>query len=75
MDDRAANEVKNDPVTLHRVMQAMIGEGLRERYPPPQKPSHELFVLLIQLKEEERRKSRKAAPHRGALKGAVAMAR
>ena len=45
----------DEPVTLHRVMQSMIGEGLRQRYAPPQKLSHELFVLLMQLKEEERK--------------------
>jgi hypothetical protein len=44
-----------EPVTLHRIMQAMIGEGLRERYEPPQRLSHELFVLLMQLREEEGR--------------------
>jgi hypothetical protein len=42
-------------VTLHRTMQMMIGEGLRARYQPPQKLSHELFVVLLQLKEAERR--------------------
>jgi hypothetical protein len=45
------------PVTLHRIMQAMIGEGLKEHYKPPQKLSHELFVLLMQLKEQERREA------------------
>jgi hypothetical protein len=49
------------PVTLHRIMQKMIGEGLRERYKPPQKLSHELFVLLMQLKEQERREAAVAA--------------
>jgi len=44
-------------VTLHRIMQTMIGERLRERYKPPQKLSHELFVLLMQLKEQERREA------------------
>lgn len=52
----------NDPVTLHRIMQMMIGEGLRERYRPAPKLSHELFVLLLQLKEQERKKKRRAAP-------------
>lgn len=50
----------NDPVTLHRIMRTMIGEGLRQHYKPPQKLSHELFVLLMQLKEEERREAAKA---------------
>ena len=55
----------NDPVTLHRTMQMMIGQGLREHYQPPQKLSHELFVVLMQLQEEERReKAAKRAPHR-----------
>jgi hypothetical protein len=49
--DRQADE----PVTLHRIMQAMIGEGLREHYQAPQKLSHELFVLLMQLNEKERK--------------------
>ena len=55
----------NDPVTLHRTMQMTIGDGLRERYQPPQKLSHELFVVLMQLKEEERRhETTKRAPRR-----------
>jgi hypothetical protein len=44
------------PATLHRVMQTMIGEGLRHRYEPPQRLSHELFVLLMQIKENEQQK-------------------
>jgi len=55
----------NDPVTLHRTMQMMIGQGLREHYQAPQKLSHELFVVLMQLQEEERReKAAKRAPRR-----------
>ena len=46
---------RNDPVTLHRVMQNMIGDGLKARYAPPKKLSHELFVLMLQLKEQEQR--------------------
>jgi hypothetical protein len=61
MTDRI-RENTNDPVTLHRIMQTMIGDGLRERYQPPQKLSHELFVVLLQLKEEEQRKTRRAQP-------------
>ena len=52
VDDRA-----DEPITLHRIMQEMIGEGLRERYKPPQKLSHELLVLLMQLMEQERREA------------------
>jgi hypothetical protein len=56
---------ENDPVTLHRTMQMMIGQGLREHYQPPQRLSHELFVVLMQLQEEERReKAAKRAPRR-----------
>ena len=61
----AATEARreNDPVTLYRTIQKMIGEGLREHYQPPRKLSHELFVLLMQLREEERRgKAAKRAP-------------
>jgi hypothetical protein len=54
---RLVENVADAPVTLHRIMQKMIGEGLREHYKPPQKLSHELFVLLMQLKEQERREA------------------
>ena len=55
----------NDPVTLHRTMQMMIGDGLREHYQRPQRLSHELFVVLMQLREEERRhEAAKRAPRR-----------
>jgi hypothetical protein len=40
---------------LHRIMQNMIGEGLKDRYAPPEKLSHELFVLMLQIREQERR--------------------
>ena len=52
---RAAKLEGDDPVTLHRIMQNMVGDGLKERYEPPQKLSHELFVLMLQIKEQERR--------------------
>lgn len=54
MTDRAADHVQNGPVTLHRVVQTMLAEGLRTHYQPPQRLSHELFVLLLQIKEQER---------------------
>jgi hypothetical protein len=57
MPGRLVENQTDEPVTLHRIMRAMIGEGLRERYKPPQKLSHELFVLLMQLKEQERREA------------------
>lgn len=53
--DQIAGLGQDGPVTLHRVMQTMIAEGLKARYQPARKLSHELFVLLLQLKEEERR--------------------
>ncbi len=61
-----AADDSSDPVTLHRIMQTMIGEGLRQHFRPPKKLSHELFVLLLQLKEEERRRERRAAASRKA---------
>jgi hypothetical protein len=84
MTDHAAVKDMDEPVTLYRIMQTMIGEGLRQHYQPPQKLSHEFFVLLLQLKEQERRRTlpktvpkaaAKSAPKRGVLKTAVAMAR
>jgi hypothetical protein len=49
----AAADESNTAITLHGVMQTMIAEGLRSHYQPAQKLSHELFVLLLQLKEQE----------------------
>ena len=40
-------------------MRTMIAEGLKARYQPPQKLSHELLVLLMQINELDRK--RKAA--------------
>jgi hypothetical protein len=57
VDNQTVESQPDEPVTLHRIMQTMIGERLRERYKPPQKLSHELFVLLMQLKEQERREA------------------
>ncbi|HEX4408775.1 MAG TPA: hypothetical protein VH206_08385 [Xanthobacteraceae bacterium] len=54
----ASDRPADEPVTLHRIMQTMIGDGLRKRYEAPQKLSHELFVLLMQLKEQESRPAR-----------------
>ena len=51
----AAESDHDDPVTLHRIMQNMIGDRLKARYQPPKNLSHELFVLMLQLKERERR--------------------
>lgn len=42
-------------------MQTMIGEGLREHYEVPQKMSHELFVLLMQMNERNNGAARHAA--------------
>jgi hypothetical protein len=56
----AADRDHAGPVTLYRVMQTMIGEGLREYYEPPQKLSHELFVLMMQLKENDSRETKAA---------------
>jgi hypothetical protein len=71
---RAAAHDDNDPVTLHRIMQSMIGDGLKERYAPPQKLSHELFVLMMQLRENERRgKARRAQVKRERTKAAASV--
>jgi hypothetical protein len=69
---RAAAHDDNDPVTLHRIMQSMIGERLKERYAPPEKLSHELFVLMMQLRENERRgKARRVEAKREPTKAAA----
>jgi hypothetical protein len=62
---RAAKIIESDdPVTLHRVMQRMIGDGLQEHCEAPQELSHGLFVLMLQLKEQElREKLAKPQPH------------
>ena len=71
----AAARDYNDPVTLHWIMQSMIGEGLKERYVPPQKLSHELFVLMMQLRENERRgTARRAQAKRERTKEAASAA-
>ena len=46
---------REEPATLHRTIQLMLGERLRAYYRPPKKLSHELFVLMMQMKERERR--------------------
>jgi hypothetical protein len=49
------------PVTLHQVMQQMIARGLKAHYDPPRKLTHELFVLLMQVNENDRQREAKAA--------------
>jgi len=61
----AAARDANDPVTLHRTIRMMIGEGLRQHYQPPQRLSHELFVVLMQLNEEEGRRQAAGRSRRG----------
>jgi hypothetical protein len=56
-----ADEI-GQPATLHGVMQTMLGDGLRRHYLAPKKLSHELFVLLLQLREEEHKHHRGTAP-------------
>lgn len=55
MSGHATNDGPVEPATLLRVMQTVIAEGLQERYVPPQKMSHRLFVLMIQMKDRTRR--------------------
>jgi hypothetical protein len=52
---RAEGETER-PATLYGVMQAAIAEGLQERYKPPQRMSHELFVLMMQINEQAKAK-------------------
>ncbi len=52
---------RNDPVTFHRIMQSMIGDRLKARYQPPKKLSHELFVLMLQVKDREEPVKKKEA--------------
>lgn len=51
----------NDPVTI---MQSMIGDRLKARYQPQKKLSHELFVLMLQLKDREQQSVKKAEAKR-----------
>ncbi len=67
----AADRERNDPVTFYQTMQSMIGDGLKAHYEPPKKLSHELFVLMLQLKEHEERDS-KAKTLRARLRRAKA---
>lgn len=57
-DGNATDQEANAPVTLHRIMQTMVAEGLRERYQTPQKLSHQLFVVMMQLNELDRKRER-----------------
>jgi hypothetical protein len=43
------------PVTLYAVLKDAIGYGLRSRYQPENEIPHDLLVLLMQMKENERR--------------------
>jgi hypothetical protein len=52
---------RDEPATLHHTIQLMLGEMLRAYYRPPKKLSHELFVLMMQMKEQERRQAMTAA--------------
>ena len=48
------------PATLHRVMQAALTPGLRERFQPVRDVPHDLLVLLMQINEDRRRKAKTA---------------
>ncbi|HUC52184.1 MAG TPA: hypothetical protein VMA30_22570 [Xanthobacteraceae bacterium] len=54
---RATDQEADEPVTLHRTIQMMLGEKLRAHYRAPKRLSHELFVLMMQIKEQERRQA------------------
>jgi hypothetical protein len=53
--NQAQNQAGDGPVTLHAVMKDAVGYGLRFRYQPENEIPHELLVLLMQMKENERR--------------------
>jgi hypothetical protein len=57
----ASDGDRDEPATLHHTIQLMLGERLRAYYRPPKKLSHELFVLMMQMKEQERRQAMTAA--------------
>lgn len=61
MSGRATNDEPLEPATLFRVMQTAIAEELRQRYAPPQKMSHQLFVLMMQMNDRARRERAQAA--------------
>lgn len=65
----AADAQTSGPATLHRVMQEMIADGLRARYEPPTKLSHELFVLMMQINENDRLKAKAAERGRASARG------
>jgi hypothetical protein len=48
-------EPNDGPATLHAVLSDTIGYGLRSRYRPEKEIPHDLLVLLMQMKENERR--------------------
>ena len=49
------HKTNDGPVTLHAVMKDAVGFGLRSRYQPDKEIPHDLLVLLMQMKENERR--------------------
>jgi len=71
MSDRAPTDEPTEPATLFRVMQNAIAEGLRERYAPSGKMSHQLFVLAMQMNDRARRASAQAK-QAGSANGAAA---
>ena len=48
-------EVDDGPATLHAVLKDAIGHGLRSRYQADKEIPHDLLVMLMQMKENERR--------------------
>jgi hypothetical protein len=60
MSGRATDDKSHEPATLFRVMQTAIAEGLRERYAPPRKMSHQLLVLMMQMNDRTRRERAEA---------------
>jgi hypothetical protein len=55
MSGRATNDEPYEPATLFRVMQEAIGRELKQRFEPPEKMSHQLLVLMMQMNDRARR--------------------
>jgi len=62
MRDARARANGDPAVTLDAVLKDAMGRGLRALYEPQEIIPHNLLVCLMQLREDEARAQRKAAP-------------
>lgn len=49
------DNVRPGPASLHKVMRETIGFGLQQRYRPEKEIPHDLLVLIMQMKENDKR--------------------